>query len=232
MDMDFDDDVSDIPVVGPLLLAIVFWASIVGSMFFLVSISGCKAQYGSNGGDSSETNNAEDGSVVNAQETTVGGDVVVSGDGGFATGGSIGVGNELNAGDRLVSCQDFKLPDGPLGSFWKPISDNDGKLAVGFDQDLFLEADDGDLIPFVSVTAFLANAIVDEVDGNEVVVASGPEVLSFSGFGADENDEAEVRGVYRGKYPGGFYNGNLVIDVGAGQRCQITISGDPGERVD
>ena len=92
-------------------------------LFALMSlcVAGCKAQYGNSSGDHNESNNADDGSVVNNQPVSVGGDIGVDDQSDL---NSVSDGQEVLPPEPTLALCD-------AGFLWKPESE-DGGLAILF----------------------------------------------------------------------------------------------------
>lgn len=124
--------------IGVLLLMLVLVMS--------VASSGCKVSaYDSSNGDSDESTRADDGSVVNDNDVSVGGDLSVDDGSGIAEGGGVVVSDS----DELLEGEtDLQLCASEF--LWKPESESGG-LAILFPEECpeFIEAcvfdaDDGE----------------------------------------------------------------------------------------
>lgn len=197
---------------------------------------GCKFQNGSTTGDTrGDETSADDGSTVTANEVAVGGDITNNGDG--AVGVDLSNRPVTSTGDNSndngsvdgvdTRCEDIRFPDGAdFGNLIKP-EDEDGKLAILFDEEFVQTDENGDPVPFVRVSVFLSEEVVDAETGT---VRSGQEDLKFIGF-ANEL-EGQYRQKWEAKLPGKFYTGQIVIQIGNGRVCELNIDGGLGERVD
>lgn len=116
--------------------------------------------------------------------------------------------NSGNGGVGDVSCEDFKFPDGPFpgSNLWEPEGGEDGGLEISFDSRLFVGV-------FSSVEVFH----VEETE--EGVVEIVGEFLT-----GDVGRDPFGRQEWFGLFPGGEYDGKVVVNVEGDQFCTFTIS--------
>lgn len=101
-----------------------------------------------------------------------------------------------------------RVPDGPGGFLWKPVSESDGKVAVHFPGKF--------QVPFSQVT-------MTRKDGKKE---------SFRYVGKGNPDSQGERQLFRGAYPGSQYmKGAFVEAVNGDNLCRWKI-GTPGQRID